>query len=87
MKVEQDKKAPVVMELGTPSRLRLSNPSARIVLALLFLISLNAVACYDSTLTVIFRLGRVARVFSVHLALACVAFAREFYEHLGRRLH
>lgn len=75
------------MNLGAPARLKLSNPSARIVLTLLFLFSLNAVACYDSTLSVVLRLTRVVRTFSIHILVASMAFAREFGEHLVRRWH
>ena len=87
MKPEQDKKVPAVMNLGGPSRFSLSNPSAKIVLALLFLVSLNVVACYDTTLSVIFRLARFAKLFAIQIALVALSVAREIFDAFGKRLH
>ncbi|HUR44265.1 MAG TPA: hypothetical protein VMZ27_00220 [Candidatus Saccharimonadales bacterium] len=85
MKSGNETKTPVVMDLAGPSRLRLSNPSAKIVLTLLFLLSLNAVACYDSTLSICVRLTRVVKTFSVHALLLLLGLAREASECLARR--
>jgi hypothetical protein len=87
MKAEQDKGKPVVMNLGGPSRFSLSNPSAKIVLALLFLVSLNVVACYDTTLSVVLRMTRSAKLFAIQIALVSLSLAREIFDAVGRRLH
>jgi hypothetical protein len=51
MKAGQDPKTTVGKEYEDSSPLVLSNPSARLALVILFLCSLNAVACYDSMLS------------------------------------
>jgi hypothetical protein len=51
MKSGQDRKTTAGPEYENSPRLILSNPSARLALVILFLCSLNAVACYDSMLS------------------------------------
>ena len=87
MKSRRDTTKPVVMNLGGPARFNLANPSAKIVLALLFLVSLNAVACYDATLSVVLRLSSFCRVLAVHVILLCLSLAREICDGLGKRFH
>jgi hypothetical protein len=87
MKSGQENKLPVVMNLQGPSRLSLSNPSAKIVLALLFLVSLNAVAFYDTGLSVILRTARLLKGCAAHWLVVAFTLGREFCELLSRRLH
>jgi hypothetical protein len=75
------------MNLQGPSRFSLSNPSARIVLTILFLVSLNAVACYDTGLSAILKTTRLLRGCAAHGLVMVLALGREFCEILARRLH
>jgi len=58
MKSGQEKKPLAQIKLGDPYRLMCSNPSARILLMILLLLSLNLVACYDSLLAWVLKLLR-----------------------------
>jgi hypothetical protein len=87
MKTGQEKELPEVMNLQGPSRFSLSNPSARIALALLFVVSLNAVACYDTGLSAFLKITRLLRGCAAHGLVVALSLGREFCELLGRRLH
>lgn len=87
MKSGQYQKVTTGTEYGNSSRLVISNPSARIVLVIMLLVSLNAVACYDWILSGILRLIRWARGLAVGILSSLMSLARRIYGSLRMRFH
>jgi CheY-like chemotaxis protein len=76
MKSEQDKKATAEIQYRNTAQLECSNPSARVLLVLLLLLSLNFAACYDSILSRLFGGLRRLRSLTFRAFRAFTRFGR-----------